>query len=61
MEFKFSEKEIAKVTRYLRSKRGAADMKKLNDKFKKMDDEFEQEKRDEIAWWHKIKDQPFTI
>lgn len=61
MEAIWSEKDIKKVKRYLKSKKGIARMKEINEHFEKLEREEEQEDRDNIVWWHKIKDIPFTI
>ncbi len=54
-------KEIAWIVKYMQSKKGRDDIKKLDEKMKEDDLQYEQWKRDQILWWHKIKDIPFTI
>lgn len=54
----WNKKQVAKVKRYLKSKKCADDFKKMQDKWK--EDE-ERERQEEIEWWNRIKDEPYML
>lgn len=56
-----TKKQVAKIKRYLKSKEWADDLKKMQQKWKEDDEREERKRLEEIEWWMRIKDEPYTI
>ena len=54
----WTKKQVNKAKKYLQSKECADNFNNMNEKWK--EDEWKQRQED-IEWWMRIKDEPFTI